>query len=101
MIICRIGISLSVSPEFEQVRLQAFEFGAKRFHISLHVFPGTISIVQQKTQRPAPIKRNQRLDDMVTIDNRFVIRSGELKHRSGPHLRWVIELAYSESRNSL
>src|SRR6266849_5073556 len=101
MMISRIGVSLSVSPDFEQVRLQTFELAAKRFHTSLHVFPGTLSVFQQKGQRSSTVQRNQGLNNMVAIDDGSVIRSRKLKHGLGPHLRWIIEIANVQSRDSL
>src|ERR1700693_2185649 len=99
--ISRIGVSLSISPDFEQVRLQSFELAAQRFQTSFDVFPGTISILQQQGQSPSTVERNKGLDNMVPIDDGFVIRSRELKHGLCPHVRGVIELAYFESRDSL
>src|SRR6267142_4823583 len=99
--ISRIGISLSISPDFEQVRLQSFELAAKRFHTLLDVFPGTFSILQRKSQRSSTVQRNQCLKNVVTTDNGFVIRSRELKHGLGPHVRRVIEIVNVQSGDSL
>src|SRR5258706_11463989 len=99
--ISRIGISVSIRPDFEQVGLQSFELAAKRFHTSLDVFPGTVSILQQKGQRSSTVQRNQGLNNMVTTDDRFVIRSRKLKYGLCPHVSWVIEIADVESGDSL
>src|SRR5258707_3851553 len=101
MMISRIDVSLSVRPDFEQVRLQSFEVAAQRFQISFHVFLGTISILQQKGQSSSPVERNQGLDNVVTTDDGFVIGTRELKHGLSPQLRRVIEFASFESRDSL
>src|SRR5882762_5282910 len=101
MMISRIGVSLSVSPDFEQVRLQSFKLAAKRFDTILDVFSGTFSILQQKGQSSSPVQRNQGLNNMVTTDDGFMIRSRELKYGLGPHVRWVIEIANFQSRDSL
>jgi hypothetical protein len=73
MIISRIHVSLSISPDFEEIWLQSFEVAALRFQFSFDVFPGTISILQQQGQSSSAVKRNQGLDNVVTIDDGFVI----------------------------
>src|SRR5690242_2323922 len=98
MMISRIDISLSISPHFEQVRLQSFELAAHSFHVALDVFLRTISIFEQERQSPSTIERNQSLDNMVSTDDGFVIRSRELEYGLGPQVRWVIELPDFKNR---
>src|SRR5882672_1759676 len=100
MMISRIRVSLSVRPDFEQVRLQSFEFTAKRFHTSVDVFLGTLSVFQQKGQSSSAVQRNQGLNNMVTTYNGFVIRSRELKYGLGPYIRRVVEVANVQTSNS-
>src|SRR5450759_858262 len=101
MMISRIGASLSIRPNFEQIGLQSFELVAQRFHIFFDVFPGNISILQQKGQSSSTVERNQGLNNMVATDDGFVIGGRELKHGLGPNVRRVTELADFESRDSL
>src|ERR1700757_228499 len=96
MMMSRIGISLPLRPDFEQVRLQSFELGAHGFHTGLDVFPGPVAMFQQKRQDPPTIERNQCLDDMVTINHRFVIRGGEFKYSFGPQVRGVVKFTEIE-----
>src|SRR6266850_4107171 len=99
MMISRIGVSLSVSPDFEQIRLQSFELAAKRFHTFLDVFSGPFSILQQEGQSSSAIQRNQGLNNMVTADDRSMIGSRKLKHGLSPYVCREVEIADLQSRD--
>src|SRR5579863_4128916 len=101
MMISRISASLSICPYFEQVRLQSFKLTTQRFNVVLNLFFGGIPILQQVGQTPSPVKRNQRLDNMVTADDGFVIGSGKLKDGLRPQVRWKIERADFKRCDSL
>src|SRR5215469_14227820 len=97
MMISRIGFSLSVCPNFKQIRLQTFEVGAKRFLTALDILGRTISIFREKSQASSAVKRNQSLDNMVPIDDRFVVGSNELIDSLCPQFRGIVEFVDPES----
>jgi len=80
----RIDASLSLSPYFEQVRLQSFELAAQKFLTFFDVFRGAVLILQQESQRSSSIQRHQSLNDVIAIDHGFVIGSRELKDSFDP-----------------
>src|SRR5262249_30265181 len=101
IIMSRMGLSLSVCPAFEQVRLQSFEIGAQGFLTRFDVLSRSIPVFAEKSQAAAPVQRDQRLNDMVAVDSGLVIGSGELKHGLRPEFRGIFEFVQSQGRNAL
>src|SRR5271167_1566379 len=100
-IISHILTSLSCVPKIKQVRFQALEGQTECFDVSFHFLSRGVAVFQKKGVHLAAIKRSQSLDDVVSIDDRLVIRSGKLISRSHPKLVRISKVIFCELGNAL
>lgn len=78
-----------------------FELKAQGFDVLFYLFCGAIPIFEHETQGSASVKRDKGLNNVVTVNNRFVERCRKLENRSGPYFIRIPKVSKVDSRDSL